>query len=442
MKVVKMMKKKAIFSLVGVLLSLTSLYAVDDNLVINGDIRTSVDSLQYEMANGNKVKNNSLLNNRLWLDIDYSPDEKSNFHLKLSYNKAFGQVNLQQNGNFDTFDWYANEKNTDSKVRIKEAYWNYIDSNFLGTGLHWKFGIGRRPSTNGSLIALREDDKPTSPISHISNAEFDGGSISIYLEKLTKLSGSAVKFASGRGSTTINPSISSTPNSSENTSNINIFNVNIIYYNDDNLRIESQSVYATNLIDIKNAGYDNLGNFNFNNYDTTFEVAGDILLNAFMASYKFDNLNDLMIFGSYAISKTNPDNSKSMLGSSDDKTGTSYWIGLQQSVPMIESAKYGIEFNRGSKYFRPFTYAEDTVVGSKIATRGKAYEAYYTQQLNKEISFQIRYTYLEYEYTGSNGFFGSQTGMPMKISSIPNSDLANDMVNIAQDTRLYIRYRF
>jgi hypothetical protein len=101
-----------------------------------------------------------------------------------------------------------------------------------------------------------------------------------------------------------------------------------------------------------------------------------------------------------------------------------------------------LEFNHGSNYWRPITYGEDTLIGSKIAARGDAYEVYFTEPLVKDIlTFQLRYTYIDYDYSGSNGFFGSMTGTPMSM------DQAIGMVRFyvvdkAQDIRAYIRYKF
>jgi hypothetical protein len=41
---------------------------------------------------------------------------------------------------------------------------------------------------------------------------------------------------------------------------------------------------------------------------------------------------------------------------------------------LTEEGKFGLEFNHGSKYWTPMTWAEDTAVGSKVAVRGDAYE--------------------------------------------------------------------
>jgi hypothetical protein len=87
-------------------------------------------------------------------------------------------------------------------------------------------------------------------------------------------------------------------------------------------------------------------------------------------------------------------------------------------LPVTDKGQFGVEFNHGSQYWRPFTYGEDTMIGSKLATRGDAFEAYFTYQLTDALSAQIRYTKIDYDYTGSNGFFGNYSGNAMKISDI------------------------
>ena len=44
-------------------------------------------------------------------------------------------------------------------------------------------------------------------------------------------------------------------------------------------------------------------------------------------------------------------------------------------------ARFGLEYNWGSKYWFNFTGAEDSLVGSKQAVRGNVYEAYYIQPI-------------------------------------------------------------
>ena len=78
------------------------------------------------------------------------------------------------------------------------------------------------------------------------------------------------------------------------------------------------------------------------------------------------------------------------------------------------------------------------MVGSKLAARGKAYEAYYTQPiLGKTLSAQLRYTKINYDYTGSNAFFADD-GMPIDI----NDAMAVNATKSASNLMGYLRYRY
>jgi len=153
-----------------------------------------------------------------------------------------------------------------------------------------------------------------------------------------------------------------------------------------------------------------------------------------------DMLDDTIFFASFAYSQTNPDDDKTMLGSDKRRTGTSYYLGANWPCQLIDDARIGIEYNHGSKYWRSFTYGEDTLIGSKLATRGDAYEAWFNKDLiEKILTLQVRYTYIDYEYTGSNAFFGDG-GTPMTMSDAVAA--GQNPVESAQDVRVYLRYRY
>jgi hypothetical protein len=399
-------------------------------LKISGDYRFSIDNLNYDLADGSTAKNDDLLTNRLWLNFSYKPNSHIDFNTKLAFNKVFGQPFIRYPGGrapFDGFDWVASTTNTDDRLRIKNAYINYRDT-LLDGELPWNFGVGRRSTSYNQLISWRDDAKANSPLGHIVSAEFDGGHLGFDLSKLTGVSGMKVKFAAGRGASYVAPSLSSTPDANWG-KNINMFDINYVFYSDEAIHAELQAMHVTDLIDLRNPQDPSKG----------FDTVGSMNLGAFMTTYKLDQLNQTKLFASFGMSQTDPDDGKSMLGSSDGETGTSYWFGGQTA---LLGGRFGLEYNHGSKYWRSFTYAEDTVAGSKLAVRGNAYETYYTKEISKGLSFQVRYTLMDYDYTGSQGFFGSTTGASMKIDDAKRSPMAKYIVDKAQDIRFYLRYKF
>ncbi|MDP3465774.1 MAG: DUF3373 family protein [Sulfuricurvum sp.] len=424
-----------------------------NNLKFGVDFRTSYDNLQYTMADGSKQSNDALLTNRLWLNMNYAATKNLSFTGQLAYNKTFGERSLSPDNvqNNDGFDWVSGESAYDDTLRVRSAYFFYTDDELAGLDIPWTISIGRRPSTEGHLINLRDDDHASSPLAHTVNVEFDGASAKFGTEELIGLDGSYFKLCAGRGMSNAEPRFNPAPyaTSQDTTNNIDMVGIIAVPYDDKQYSTGFQYTYANNLIDITDSG------FNTNNipatstgYNPTMEAVGGLhTATAFaMVNGIGDGINDFLddttFFVSGAMSKTDPHVGKTMLGSTESETGYSYWIGTQFPSLLTDEGRWGAEFNHGSQYWRPITYGEDTLIGSKIAARGNAYELYFTEPLVDDIlTFQLRYTYIDYDYSGSNGFFGSTSGTPMAISDVP-APMQSSIVDKAQDIRAYIRYKF
>lgn len=401
--------------------------AAKDNLKFDVDFRTAYDNIEYKTTGGDEYSNDSLYSSRLWLGMGYAPADTMLFKGQLAYHKAFGASFGQRgvDGQYDSFDWIVNESLTDDTLKVREAYWLWTPT--VG-GFPTTLSIGRRPSTNGYLINLRDDDNAKSPLGHVINMEFDGASGSVKLDKY--VSGMYVKLCLGRGLTNASAKFDSDGTDYDEEGSVdNMDLAGIIFkpYDDGQYSVMTNYYRGFNVIGYSDSAL------------TTISTLGEMDGAAISAKIEGigDEINDFLdettIFASIAMSQTRPDDI-AMLGSMDNETGTSYWIGTK--MPNLTGGHFGLEYNHGSKYWRPFTYGEDTMIGSKMAVRGSAYEAYWTQPIIKNVfSMQIRYTYLDYDYSGSNAFFGAG-GTPNDISS-------NDAyVKTAQDIRVYFRYRY
>jgi len=438
-----------------------------NHLKFGVDFRTSVDNLQYKMADGSKQDNGALFTNRLWLNMNWAATSNLSFTGQLAYNKAYGarSGSNQNYAGMETFDWIAAENPNDGVVRVRSAYFFYRNDTFLGAEMPWTFSVGRRPSTNGHLINMRDDDVAASPMGHTINVEFDGASAKF---SLWEDIGMYAKLCVGRGGTNATPRFFAVDPQDDNRvvnsgapyatndgdiPDIDLAGLIFVPYDDGQYSIGTQYYYANNLIDAVL-----LPSTNPNNPYPTFEgmeaVGG---MHSFTANFVMsgigdewsDFLDDTTLFISGAVSVTDPEEGKRMLGSVDSETGTSYWVGLQFPSLISEEGRWGVEYNHGSEYWRSMTYGEDTLAGSKLAARGDAYEMYFTEPLIDDIfSFQLRYTYIDYKYAGSNGFFGGATGTPYEISEMLTSGDRNQMgaagvtVDTASDIRAYLRYRF
>ncbi len=411
----------------------------NNNLKWGVDFRTSLDNLRYKMADGSTQKNDALFSNRLWLNMSYAATENLSFTGQLAYNKIFGEraMNNPATAGFEGFDWVSNESAYNDELRVRSAYFFYTDDELFGAEIPWTFSLGRRPSTEGHLINLRDDVEASSPLAHTVNVEFDGASARFGMEEITGLDGSYFKLCAGRGMSEAEPRFGSAPYSGKNaeTNNIDMGGIIVVPYDDKQYSTGFQYTYANNLIDMKSQ------------MDPSMETVGGLhtatafaMINGIGDGWS-DFLDDTTIFISGAMSKTNPKGDQGMLGSDESKTGYSYWIGTQFPSLISEDGRWGVEFNHGSSYWRSITYGEDTMIGSKLAARGDAYELYMTEPLVDDIlSFQLRYTYIDYDYSGSNGFFGSTSGTPVSISKTMMG--AGSIVDKAQDIRAYLRYKF
>ncbi|WP_281951713.1 DUF3373 family protein [Nitrosophilus kaiyonis] len=464
-----------------------------DNLKWNVDFRTAYDVIGYKYTNG-KTDYNQILTNRLWLGMAYAPKDNIVFKGLLSYYKAYGQMTNTFGANFNYFDWIVNETpNPNGELRVKEAYWLYFGDNFLGADIPWTASFGRRPATDGLLASYREDQKPKSPLGHIINTEFDGASFKFNLENVTDVPGMYFKLCMGRGMTNANIRYASiTPGfvyGSANTSradlaisgsgseytkvddfkSTDLAGFIFVPYDDGQYSVHTTAFKAWELPGIVFSGYMDLNGNNQHDPNEpsagNFEQVGDMYGAAIslLAQGIGDGINDFLddtnAFISFAWSKTDPKSDKQMLGMyvdtdgdnnpdtllgadfGESKSGTSIYVGTNFPLDVImDGARMGLEYNHGSRYWRSFTYAEDTLAGSKLAARGDAYEAWITKELiGKTLTAQLRYTYINYKYTGSNGFFANG-GTPIKVEDA--EDMGMTTVDKASDLRFYIRYRY
>nr|NIQ94796.1 DUF3373 domain-containing protein [Desulfuromonadales bacterium]NIS41096.1 DUF3373 domain-containing protein [Desulfuromonadales bacterium] len=94
-----------------------------------------------------------------------------------------------------------------------------------------------------------------------------------------------------------------------------------------------------------------------------------------------------------------------------DQDGYGVYAGVQVPAPL---GKFGLEYNYGSKYWSPFTQAQDDIIGSKLATRGHVGEAYYMFDVNPRMFIKLGGLYYDYEYTNS----GSPVGTPQNVDEV------------------------
>lgn len=444
-----------------------------DNIKWNVDFRTAYDVVDYKISGATPDRSNGIWTNKLILGMGAQPSENLVFKGALGAYKMFGNNNSTAANGFQNMDWFATQTPDDSTIRLREAYFLYFGD--MGD-VHYSASFGRRPSVDGFMTNLRADNEnPASPVGHNINMEFDGASFKFDLDKLTGISGMYAKICLGRGNSnseakypgftgfpvlnTVTPSFINAPYSKSNydAPNMDLAGLLVQLYDDGQYKVMANYFKGWNMMG---------ANFNYANgvdastgYFVNLTDVGDLTGGSLSLQINgigngiSDFLDDSIFFISYAFSKTDPKGTHSvivnpvtgatmaiteMLGSGKSETGSSYYAGLQ--VPgFMTGQRAGFEYNHGSKYWRSFTYGEDSLIGSKLAARGDAYEIYYTLPIvGKHLTAQLSYVYIDYDYTGSDMFFGS-TGTPMKPADLAAMGGA---VESASNIRASVRYRY
>lgn len=437
-----------------------------------------------------KTKNkNSIWTNKLVLGMAAQPIENLVFKGALGFYKTFGQSSISDYSMFQNFDWYGSSKpQGDNTIKLKEAYFLYFGE--MGD-MPYTASFGRRPSTDGFMTNLRaNNDYPSSPVGHNINMEFDGASFMFDFEKLTGISGFYAKICLGRGFSDTNGAydweFGSGYSSGSANPDMDLAGLLIQAYDDGQYKVMANVFQGWNMMGMGmdvDMAVDGMGNQSMDFSPSGFMDVGDMqgLSLSLQVNGIGDEINDFLddsiFFASFAMSKTQPNNNSAnsismdavsqsnmaagliasgvpaanvpsmmqgmlasmngagMLGSQDDETGYSYYIGV--NLPgFMENDRIGLEYNHGSEYWRSFTYGEDTLAGSKLATRGDAYEIYYNLPLiGENLTAQIRYTYMDYDHAGSDMFFG-QTGNPAGLMGMM------PYVESAQNIHFSMRYRY
>jgi hypothetical protein len=378
-----------------------------DNIKFTVDFRSDYNYINYDYdkysykgtdLSGTSSGNDNMLSTRLFLNMKSSPIDKLTFTGQLA---AYGVWGGHAYGMEDSTikGWSTSSKATDTLFRIRQAYFVYSDT-FSG-GLPYSFSAGRRPSTEGFLANFRQgSEEPGSPLAHITNMEVDGVMGKLDFSKYVK--GSFIKAVYGRAHTggieTIydkggyRPYAQGEEDSDENVDFL-VFLGNLYDNGQYKIMFQHASIFNTkgmNLTSKKksvDAGTADLDAISFQ-----MTGIGDMIN---------DFLDDTTLFFSAAQTKYSPDNGYQLLGSTKDKTGYSIWAGFNIPDMITKKGKLGFEYTHGSKFWTPMTWAEDSVMGSKVAVRGDSYEAYWNFNLMglKNLTGQIRYTYEQHDYT-------------------------------------------
>ncbi|MFA6283440.1 MAG: DUF3373 family protein [Desulfurivibrionaceae bacterium] len=365
-------------------------------------------------------KNNSLMTNRLRLDMRAKALENVEFKGRLAMYKAWGMQSTPDDntggyiGSFPAFDGNATRTPSDSALQVDRAFVNW---NNIGGAPVW-FSIGRRPTTDGppNQLRMNSDERMATPTAYM-DWPFDGISMGYAYNNLFGIQDAPgrVRVCYGRGFEN---------GLSEDNTGINdtdFIGVSWDIYKKGNRFAYVQSFAAMDV---------------FNYPDFTDElmamgaptVYGDRanIGNIYHTSGVYqDKFQDLNYFLSAGWSRTDPNDRGMMnewtsgLANTDEEDGFVVHLGVRYDIP-DSLFKVGAEYNHGSKYWIAMTPGHDDLYASKLATRGDVYEVYgiYDIPGGEAVSkfgkawMRLGYQHYEYNYTGSMDW----TTMPYDVN--------------------------
>ncbi len=396
--------------------------AAKDNIKFGVEFRNTVENLSYDDKKNNQTdRNPSLLTSRLFLNMAASPMDGLTFQGKLAVYSTWGSHIFVEDAPLK--DWSASSKATDTVMRIKEAYFVYNTQ--LGEQ-PISVSIGRRPSTNGFLANYRENEEESgSPLAHITNMEVNGAMVKLDWDRF--VTGAYTKLVYGRAHTGEMQTVYGDNSAARFPYAEDPYSTG---YEDDNVDffVMPGSAYNNGQYNLMYQ-WAHIFNTKGKNLNTGTIKGAAGVADLYALSLKVDGigeeisdfLDNTTVFASVAYTNYNAKAGNSIIGSDDggSKSGQSIWIGAIIPDMITESGKLGFEYNHGSKYWTPMTWAEDTAIGSKIAVRGDAYEMYWNFNLfgAKFLPSQIRYTYVQHDYTPNINCTGWVTPIDADITS-------------------------
>jgi hypothetical protein len=386
-----------------------------DNIKFTMDFRSTVDNINYKYNDykyktkdwsGTEASNDSLFTSRLMLNMKSKPSKNLSFQGQIAAYYTWG-THLFHHDDAPMKSWAGSSKATDTIFRVRRAYFVYNDSD-----QPYAFSIGRRPASDGFLANHRENNpEAASPLAHITNMEVDAAMVKLKTGDFVP--GSFIKFVYGRahsgGIESVYDGTGYKPYAHEDgdvDENVDFFVTVASLYNNGQYNLMGQHAV---IFDTKGARTgtklgadlpDGSGKNKSLDAGTAHLTALSLQVDGIGEEIN-DFLDDTVAFVSVARSMYDPDSGHQLLGSDEERRGYSAWAGVIIPDMITDAGKFGIEYNYGTQFWTPMTWAEDSAIGSKVAVRGSAIEAYWNFNLmgEKNLPAQIRYTHAQHDYT-------------------------------------------
>ncbi|MEW5764131.1 MAG: DUF3373 family protein [Acidobacteriota bacterium] len=377
----------------------------------------------YAARPGYDWNNSILYTSRLRLNMDADVAKDVTFSGRLSMYKTWGDSTGVQmfNGQSNSFAIDGNTTGVPNSdvLRVDRAYFTW--NNIGGKPIY--LSIGRRPSTNGPPMNLREGElRAGTPMGSLIDFQFDGITAGWHINDKSTFRlcyGLGYESGWGNGEQLLQPA--------DRLKDAQFLGFNWDIYSTEKMLVQTTVARAFNLTD----GFNGLIVLP-NNPVTGAPIAAPVLMRYSPSA----NLGDMDIagllvqrtdgpfdwFANVNYVKSRPDNVTTPFGglfcdpfeTPTSHSGSMIYVGGRYNFAN-KATSVGLEYNHGSKYWFNFTPAQDDILAAKTNTRGDVWEAYLLHRINKRFQLKLDYTYYDYEYSGS----GWHIGAPKKLDSRP-----------------------
>ena len=373
---------------------------------------------------GYKWKNDIFYTSRLRMDMSSRMGDGVSFAGRLSMYKPWGDSSGVQ-----VFNGQANSMNIDGTtarvpnsdiLRVERAYFNWRD--IAHTPLYLSFG--RRPSTNGPPLHLRDDEmRGGTPLGTVIDFQFDGITAGYALADHSE-----IRLCYGLGYESGFGNAENLKQPADRLKDCHFLGVNWDLWNTDETLVQGTVARAFDVTD----GFDGLVVMPVNpltgmavpsgivmRYSPSANL-GDIDLASLLVMHQWQGFD---FFASFSIDKSRPDAATTPFGglfcdpfdTPESQTGKMAYAGARYSFAN-EKTKLGVEYNKGSKYWFNFAQGADDVFAPKTSTRGQVWELYVTHRITPKFIAKLDFMDYSYNWSGS----GWHVGAPKNLERRPS----------------------
>ncbi len=375
-----------------------------DRISINAELRTRADWFHFRNENINE-EISGRFSNRFRLNLKSKIMKNLFFHGRLTMYRDWNDA-VEGDGIGEERSWFNLARTRgNTELEVERAYVDYFFT--LIDKLPMALTFGRLPLTDGLPTELRENTTRKSTYPGLAfDAEIDGIALSVDLSQVTGLPASALRFVYLKESSTSNPHYRK-PELDYDVLDMltlqfetqipklidSLFITNFLYV-PEVTAISLEEREGLRAIDLPR----DLGSF----YKLTFFVQ----TSKFLGSW-FD------LFAGYSYMRTDAED-PSIWGigrfpvvglgllnweGNSDRNADCYYFGTRINLPIpgLNNPKLGIEFNRGSKYWVGLNPASEDPL-HKLDIRGKVWDFYYIQPINKKFMIRFGHTYIDVDH--------------------------------------------